>query len=106
MARPSQLAAYANVEMRLAPLLARMDATGLAVDAAVLQQNKPAIEAQLRQIEQQAHALAGHAFLLSSPKQVCAVLFDELKLGGDAAPAQRSSSEHVLKAGAERAREV
>ena len=85
--------------MRLAPLLARMDATGLAVDAAVLQQNKPAIEAQLRQIEQQAHALAGHPFLLSSPKQVCAVLFDELKLGG-AAPAQRSSSERVLKAGA------
>ena len=89
-----------------------MDATGLAVDAAVRRHMnpctvlEPAIEAQLRQIEQQAHALAGHAFLLSSPKQVCAVLFDELKLGGDAAPAQRSSSERVLKAGAERAREV
>ena len=85
--------------MKLAPLLARMDATGLMVDASVLQQNKPAIEAQLQQIEQQAHALAGHPFLLSSPKQVCAVLFDELKLGGDMPPGQRSSSERVLKAG-------
>ena len=41
MARPSQLAAYANVEMRLAPLLARMDATGLAVDAAVRRHMNP-----------------------------------------------------------------
>lgn len=83
--------------MRLVPLLAHMDTTGLIVDSAVLQQNKPAIEAQMAQIEKEAHALAGHPFLLSSPKQVCGVLFDELKLTVAKSLPQRSSSERVLK---------
>ena len=75
-----------------------MEATGLAISSPLLAQNKPALEAQMREIEAQAVQMAGHAFLLTSPKQVCEVLFDELKLALPPELPKRSSAEPVLQA--------
>ena len=75
-----------------------MEATGLAISSPLLAQNRPALEAQMRVIETQAIQMAGRAFLLTSPKQVCEVLFDELKLVLPPELPKRSSAEPVLQA--------
>lgn len=94
----SVLTAYDRVELPLTPLLARMEASGLEVSSTLLSGSKPLIESQLRQIEEAAAKSVGHSFLLSSPKRVCEVLYDELKLVPPPGLPRRSSTERVLQA--------
>lgn len=86
------------MELPLLPLLARMEASGLQVSSTLLSDSKPLIESQLRQVEEAAAKSVGHSFLLSSPKRVCEVLYDELKLVPPAGLPRRSSTERVLQA--------
>ena len=75
-----------------------MEVTGLMVSSVILTQSKPLIEEQMKKVEEEAATCVGHSFLLSSPKRVCQVLFDELKLVPPSGYHQRSSTERVLQA--------
>ncbi|MBN9644590.1 DNA polymerase I [Corynebacterium mendelii] len=77
----NQLALYTDLELALVPILGRMERTGIAVDMAVLTDQRDAyidkIEAELSA----ARDIAGDPELnLSSPKQLQVVLFEKLGL--------------------------
>lgn len=73
---------YRELELPLMPLLARMQARGIRADKQRLLDFGARLEGQLRTLEEQIYALAGHPFNIASPKQLSAVLFEELGLKG------------------------
>jgi len=77
LAEAGLLPLYHDVELPLVSVLAAMERRGVRVDAAVLAELSADYAARLETLEQEAHALAGHAFSLASPLQVRTVLFDE-----------------------------
>jgi DNA polymerase-1 len=79
-AEPTLQAVYRDIEMPLVPVLERMEATGVLVDVAELRRQSADLSTRMLAAQQRAHALAGRAFNLDSPKQLGALLFDELKL--------------------------
>ena len=79
-AEPALEAVYRDIEMPLVPVLARMEANGILVDADELRRQSADLSRRMFAAQQQATALAGRSFNLDSPKQVGALLFDELKL--------------------------
>jgi DNA polymerase I-like protein with 3'-5' exonuclease and polymerase domains len=69
------------MEMPLVRLLAAMEARGIALDPAVLDAQQPAMVKRLGQLEAAAAKYnRGLKFNLSSPADVCSVLFETLKL--------------------------
>ncbi len=79
-AEPSLMKVYQELEMPLLPVLARMEQTGVLVDERMLQQQSTELAEKIQQLENQAHAAAGEAFNLGSPKQIQAILYDKLGL--------------------------
>jgi DNA polymerase-1 len=77
---PALPALLQQVELPLEPVLAAMEATGIRIDQAYLQELSQELAAQLDHLEAEALAAAGHTFNLASPKQLEALLFDTLKL--------------------------
>lgn len=77
---PTLQTVYRDIEMPLVPVLARMEATGVLVDAAELRRQSADLSQRMLAAQQRAHEIAGRAFNLDSPKQLGALLFDELKL--------------------------
>lgn len=72
---------YADLEIPLVSILARMEATGIAVDEDVLQDQLKTFTMQVEDVEQQARKLVDSPQLnLSSPKQLQEVLFNQLDL--------------------------
>jgi len=69
-----------ELELPLEPVLAQMEATGIRIDIAYLQELGQAMGEQLQLLEQQAHQAAGGEFNLASPKQLGELLFDKLGL--------------------------
>jgi DNA polymerase I len=69
-----------DVELPLVTLLAKMEATGIAVDHAHLVNLEGQFAAAVAEVEQQAHEVAGRAFNLGSPKQLQEILFGERAL--------------------------
>ena len=69
-----------DVEVPLVPLLARMEAAGIAVDLPGLAALSGEFGADMRRAEEQAHALVGRPFNLGSPKQLQEILFGERNL--------------------------
>ena len=68
---------YADLELPLVTILARMEATGIAVDKDVLETQRDAFIEHVNEQERAARELAGDDSLnLNSPKQLQAVLFD------------------------------
>ncbi len=76
------LAIYEQEERRLVPVLLEMEAAGIKVDRADLQAMSLDFAARMAVMETEAHALAGEAFNLGSPKQLGEILFDRMKLPG------------------------
>ncbi len=68
---------FNQVEMPLVPLLAEMEAFGIAVDVKALKKLEASFEADAAQAVKQAHDSVGHEFNLGSPKQLQEVLFEE-----------------------------
>ena len=68
---------FNQVEMPLVPLLAEMEAFGIAVDVKALEKLEASFEADAAQAVKQAHDSVGHEFNLGSPKQLQEVLFEE-----------------------------
>jgi len=67
-----------EVELPLTRTLARMEAVGIAIDAAYLDHLHAEFDAAVATAESDAHAVLGKQINLGSPKQLQAVLFDEL----------------------------
>ncbi|ARD46587.1 DNA polymerase I [Colwellia sp. PAMC 21821] len=76
----SQLSVFADIEMPLLPVLARMEQHGVLIDCDMLAEQSQSIGARLAELEIEAHNLAGKSFNLSSPKQLQVILFEELKI--------------------------
>ena len=77
---PSLQSVYRDIEMPLVPVLERMEATGVLVDSVELKRQSADLSQRMLAAQQRAHEIAGRAFNLDSPKQLGALLFDELKL--------------------------
>lgn len=71
---------YRDLEMPLVPVLQRMEAAGILVDAAHLGRLSQEMGQQMLQLVKQAHEVAGRHFNLDSPKQLKELLYDELGL--------------------------
>ena len=68
---------FNDVEMPLVPVLAEMEAHGIAVDIKALKKLESSFDADAAQAVKQAHDSVGHEFNLGSPKQLQEVLFEE-----------------------------
>ncbi|MEY3019866.1 MAG: polymerase [Actinomycetota bacterium] len=70
----------ARVELPLAPVLARLERVGIAVDLAVLSELRGRFTSRLAELEREIHDHAGHPFNVASNPQLQQVLFEELGL--------------------------
>ena len=79
-AEPALERVYRYIEMPLVPVLERIEANGVKVDVDELRRQGADLSKRMLAAQQQATELAGRTFNLDSPKQLGALLFDELKL--------------------------
>ncbi len=73
-------AVYRDIELPVSEVLFAMERAGVLLDAELLESHGRMLGERMAELESQAHELAGHAFNLNSPKQICEILFDRLKL--------------------------
>jgi DNA polymerase-1 len=95
-----------KLELPLSELLAELELRGVLVDIGLLAQLGAQIDGRLVELEQQARDIAGRPFNVHSPRQLEALLFDELGLkplkrtktsrSTDAATLEALSEEHAL----------
>ncbi len=71
---------YAEIELPLVAVLARMEATGVALDLEALGVLATEFAAEISRLEAEIYADVGHEFNLGSPKQLEQILFFELNL--------------------------
>ena len=71
---------FTDLEMPVAATLTVMEDAGIAVDDTVLQARQTELDARVTHAAEGAYTAAGRELNLSSPKQLQAVLFDELKM--------------------------
>ena len=90
---------YATIELPVRDVLFRMERTGVLVDGDVLAAQSRDLGARVNALEQEAHRLAGAPFNLGSPKQLCEILFERMKLPvrKKTATGQPSTDEEVLQ---------
>ena len=79
-AEPALQRVYREIEMPLVPVLERIEANGVMIDADELRRQSADLSKRMLVAQQKATELAGRTFNLDSPKQLGALLFDELKL--------------------------
>jgi DNA polymerase-1 len=99
-AEPRLRTVYETIEMPLVPVLARMEQRGVLIDVAALKRQSHELARRMHEINERAHAIAGRSFSLDSPKQLQAILFDELKLPAlmKTPSGQPSTNEEALEA--------
>src|SRR5581483_4035727 len=61
---------YREIDLPLAPVLARMEATGIRVDTTVLAELSTRLAERAEKIAEQIYADAGHPFNINSPQQL------------------------------------
>jgi len=71
---------FREIELPIIPILARMEATGVALDRAALSALDEEFGVEITRLEREIHEDVGHEFNLGSPKQLEQVLFYELNL--------------------------
>lgn len=74
---------FAEVEMPLVPILARMERLGIRLDTGVFRGLSDDLASELKSIEKQIYDLAGREFNINSPKQLSEVLFTDLEIPTD-----------------------
>lgn len=79
-AEPALEKVYREIEIPLVPVLARVEANGVRIDTDELRRQSADLGKRMLAAQQKATELAGRTFNLDSPKQLQALLFDELKL--------------------------
>jgi DNA polymerase-1 len=94
---------FAEVEVPLAMVLARMELAGIRVDLDLLATLSAEFGQRQRELEEEIYVLAGEKFNLASPQQLQAILFDKLSLPrGKKTKTGSSTDSSVLEALAER----
>ncbi|RNE91743.1 DNA polymerase I [Marichromatium sp. AB32] len=73
-------ALYRDLEIPLVPILSRMERHGVRIDCEQLAAHSQDLAVRIQALETQAHEVAGRPFNMGSPKQIGAILFDELGL--------------------------
>jgi len=71
---------YETIDLPLAPVLARMESTGIRIERAALKTLAERMEAEIGRLTAEIYALAGKPFNINSPQQLGKVLFEDLKL--------------------------
>ena len=71
---------FRDIEMPLVGVLVAMENMGVAVDVPRLEALRAAMRAEIDELTQRIHALAGGPFTIDSPKQLAEVLFERLGL--------------------------
>ena len=77
---PSLKRVFTDIEMPLVPVLSNIERNGALVDAKLLGQQSIELGKRMVELERKAYDIAGQEFNLGSPKQLGAILFDQLKL--------------------------
>ncbi len=95
---------YQKIERPLIGVLSQIECNGVMVDANMLKKLSTRFAKQMQEIEEQAYAEAGNAFNLNSPKQIQAILFEQLGLPviRKTPKGQPSTAEDVLQELADR----
>ncbi len=70
----------ADMEMPLLAVLARMQRTGVKIDAQMLRVQSDELAKRMLELEREAHEIAGQPFNLESPKQIQEVFYEKLGL--------------------------
>ena len=71
---------YDTIEAPLIPVLMDLELAGVNVDTDFLAQYSEVLTAQMKALEQEIYAEAGHQFNIGSPKQIGQVLFDQMAI--------------------------
>ena len=79
-ATPSLNSVYETIEQPLVPVLLGMEETGVLLDTELLAEQSRELDKKMHELEAEAHELAGGPFNLGSPKQLQALLFEQLEL--------------------------
>ena len=97
---PKLRSVYEDIEIPLVPVLAGMEQRGVLIDVSSLRLQSQQLGKRMLELQQQAWQAAGHDFSLDSPKQLQAVLFDELGLPAKlrTPTGQPSTNEEALEA--------
>jgi DNA polymerase-1 len=74
------LQVYQEIDLPLAPVLARMEAAGVRVDPVELDRISTTTTEEIIKLEKSIYALVGFEFNVGSPQQLAEVLFDTLNL--------------------------
>ena len=82
LAQEKMMGVYEDIERPLVPVIGGIEYEGIKVDPIKLRQFSDDFGKQLITLEENIHKLAGHEFNVASPKQLGAVLFDEMGLQG------------------------
>ncbi|UPG95034.1 DNA polymerase I [Luteibacter aegosomatissinici] len=99
-AEPSLRSVYLDIEIPVVPVLAKMEQTGVLIDANELRMQSQELGKRMLELQQKAYAAAGHEFNMDSPKQLQTVLFEELGLPAKlkTPTGQPSTNEEALEA--------
>ena len=91
---------YEEIEIPLVPVLAGMEQRGVLIDVNELRKQSQQLGKRMHELQQEAWQAAGHEFNLDSPKQLQAILFDELGLPAKlkTPTGQPSTNEEALEA--------
>jgi DNA polymerase I len=71
---------YEKIEIPVVGVLYRMERNGVLLDAQQLEAQGRELGQKMMELEQRAYREAGQPFNLNSPKQICEILFDKLKI--------------------------
>jgi DNA polymerase-1 len=71
---------YAEIDLPLVPVLARMEQAGVKIDTGALAKMSTELEREIGVKEKEIHEIAGVAFNVGSPRQLGDVLFNKLNL--------------------------
>jgi DNA polymerase I len=90
---------YESIEQPLVPVLYRMERTGVLVDRELLKIQSSQLSARMLELQAEAHAEAGGAFNVDSPKQLQEILFGKLGIAviRKTPTGQPSTAEDVLE---------
>ncbi|MGB0712539.1 MAG: DNA polymerase I [Gammaproteobacteria bacterium] len=79
-AEPTLYGVFTDIEMPLAPVLARIERTGVRINPDMLRDQSSAMAKRMIEVEQRAHEVVGQPFNLGSPKQLQKILFEDMGL--------------------------
>ncbi len=96
---PALQKVFETIEMPLLPVLARIERDGVKVDAALLGRISTELAGRMDELQAEVYRQAGGEFNLGSPKQLQAILYEQLKLPvlGKTPKGEPSTAEDVLE---------